>query len=470
MARTTIWRARTAGEPDVSRPAEPAAGTLPAPALLLLVALTAGVVAQGAYYPDGQRVMVLVLVAALVTALWTRPLTTADARLAPVRVAGVLAAWVVVSAAVAGQAAAAVPTVVLLGGLVVVLVVCRRMTSAQRETLVGAAVAVGVLAAATGWVGVAWRVMPWALEDGGLWRAATLLTYANATAGLLAPLALVATARLARDPSSPGGVVCACLLVVGVGATLSRAGVVALLVGAVVLAYLLGVRRVLATAAAPVAGAAVALVGLAPSMPAELPARPLAAVVALAAGLVVAIGLARVESRRLWLVVPSVAVLVLVALIPPLPTSKALPSIGSPRLSLTSPDRTMEAKAAFDAVADRPITGAGPGNTVLAWRGPDGGFLLARYAHNEYLQVAADLGLVGLGLVVALLAAAGALAWRGRAQTPDLELWAGALAGLTALALHSAFDFLWHIPVIPLVGALLVGITVPQPSETSREN
>ena len=458
------------GRPGEPRPEDLSPGTLPVPALLLLVALAAGVVAQGAYYPDGQRVMVAVLVAALMAALWTCRWSGADAALAPLRAAGVLAVWAVVSAAVAGRVAAAGSTVLLLAGFVIVLLVCRRTTPAQRETLVGGAVAVGVLAAATGWVGVAWRVMPWALEDGGLWRAATLLTYANATAGLLTPLALVAVARLTRDRRAPAAVVCTCLLLVGVGATLSRAGLFALLVGAGVLAVMLGVRQVLATVAAPAAGAAVALVGLSPSMPADLPARPLVAVLALVAGLITAVALARMADRRLWLAFPFVALLALVSLVPPLPTSEALPAIGAPRLSLASPDRTKETRAALDVVADRPITGAGPGQSVLAWAGPDGTILLARYAHNEYLQMAADLGLVGLGLVIVLLATIAAVVWRGRTLALAPGLWAGAAAGLAALALHSAFDFLWHIPVIPLVGALLVGVTLPQPSETTREN
>jgi hypothetical protein len=39
-----------------------------------------------------------------------------------------------------------------------------------------------------------------------LWRAATTLTYANAAAGLLVPLALLAVARLAARPGVPAKV------------------------------------------------------------------------------------------------------------------------------------------------------------------------------------------------------------------------------------------------------------------------
>ncbi len=396
-------------------------------------------------------------------------LSAADIGLAPVRVAGVLAAWAVLSATVAGHAAAAGSTVALLGGIVVVLLVCRTTTTAQRDALVGAAVAVGVVAAVTGWVGVAWRVTPWALEDGGLWRAATVLTYANATAGLLVPLALVSMARTTCRSRSPVPVACTCLLLVGVGATLSRAGLLAFLTGTAVLAVLLGWRRVLSSVAAPVVGAAAALLGLAPSMPADLPARPALAAATLGAGLAIAVGLARGGMRRPSLAGPVVGLLILVAVLPSLPISKAISAIGSPRLTLASPDRTKETRAALDVVADRLITGAGPGQAVLVWAGPDGGVLQARYAHDEYLQMAAETGLVGLALVLVLLAAVGRAVWRGRAGPAPPEVWAGGMAGLVALGIHSAFDFLWHVPVIPLVGALLAGVTLHQRSEPTHE-
>jgi hypothetical protein len=39
---------------------------------------------------------------------------------------------------------------------------------------------------------------------------------------------------------------------------------------------------------------------------------------------------------------------------------------------------------------------------------------------------------------------------------------AGALAAVTALALHAGFDFVWHIPAIPLLAAALVGLASPE--------
>jgi hypothetical protein len=195
-------------------------------------------------------VLVLVLFAALRARPWSRD----DALLPPVWASAALAAWATVSATVAGDITAALPVIALLAGVVVVLVAVRRLTGGQRDALAAAVVVVGGLVAATGWVGVAWRVTPWALEDQGVWRAATTLTYANAAAGLLVPLALLAVARLAARPGVPANLA-VWLLLVGVGATLSRGGALALAVGAAVLATLLGPGRTLRAAGPPTLGA-----------------------------------------------------------------------------------------------------------------------------------------------------------------------------------------------------------------------
>ncbi|MFD1048241.1 hypothetical protein ACFQ1S_23235 [Kibdelosporangium lantanae] len=51
---------------------------------------------------------------------------------------------------------------------------------------------------------------------------------------------------------------------------------------------------------------------------------------------------------------------------------------------------------------------------------------------------------------------------RGRSPA----LWAGAVAGLVVLLVHSGLDFLWHIPVSLLTAGLLVGLASSLPKET----
>lgn len=474
------WRAR---RPEAERGAGAAAAGLPLPALLLLLALATGAAAQGGYHVAGQVGLAALLAGALLASV----LALAQSRdrhwpallAAPVPAAGALATWAVLSGARAGDARGSLPIVGLLGGISVVIVVCRRLSRAERELLVWGTVAVGALVATTGWIGVAFRRPPWALESSGVWRAATTLTYANAAAGLLVPLALVALAGLcgasrvrsasgssssARRTPLPLLAAAACLVTLGAAATLSRFGLLTLSLGGVALTLLLGPRRFLRRAAAPALGAAVAFVSLLPSVPGDHPARPALACVGLAAGLLIAVagpsalgGLLRALGRpraAVALIALGVAATGTLALLGP-----TLHAISAVRLTLASPARTQSTQAALRLAATHPLTGVGPGNAGLSWTGPGGARLFSRYAHDEYLQILVELGAIGAGLLGVLLVGAGAQVARGRRFAPSPAVWAGAVAGLAAFGLHSGADFLWHIPVIPLTAALLIGIT-----------
>jgi Kef-type K+ transport system membrane component KefB len=72
-------------------------------------------------------------------------------------------------------------------------------------------------------------------------------------------------------------------------------------------------------------------------------------------------------------------------------------------------------------------------------------------------QVLAELGAVGLALLLGAFVVTTRTVRRGRA-IPTPGLWAGVTAALVALAVHGLFDFSWHVPAIPLTGALLLGI------------
>ncbi len=124
--------------------------------------------------------------------------------------------------------------------------------------------------------------------------------------------------------------------------------------------------------------------------------------------------------------------------------------------------------AAVELAAEHPIVGTGPGQATLSWVGADGRTLVARYTHNEYVQVLVELGAVGFALLLVLLVTVGFAIRDGRRSHPSPPLWAGATAGLVALGIGSGLDFLWHVPAVPLVGALLVGITVPKTKESTQ--
>ena len=442
--------AGTARPAAPARPRTPAAGEAPPATVLAMAALGAAAIAQGAYHFTGQLLTGLLLGGAVVAALAGRRLAAADLRFGPVTACAALALWAGASAAAAGvPLTAAGPTVLLLGAVVVVGVLCRQ---GGDEVVVGLLL-LGGLVALSGLVGVAFRYEPWALEDQGLWRAATTLTYANAGAALLVPLVLLAAGRLASTPRSAPMAAVTCLLLAGAGATLSRGGFLALALGGALLARAVGARRLLATAAAPAAGALVVLGGLAPSMVVGRSPLPLLAMAGLAAGLAVA-GVLAARPRVAAGAAVGAALLVAAAA----GLAGGLDAARGSRMTLASPDRAKEAAAAVDVAADHPLTGAGPGQVVLSWREDDGSRLVAHYAHNEYLQTWAELGAIGVALVLVLAAA---VAREVRRAGPPHPIRAAAGAGLAAVAQHSGKDFLWHIPAIPLVCAALVAVACP---------
>ena len=435
--------------------ASPAAG-LPVATLLVVAALAAAVIGQGGYYRTGQRVLAVLLVAAAILALRSgRP---SAARLRPiVGIGAALAAWSVVSSALAGDVAAALSTVLILAGAFIVVLTCVALDDEQRDQLAVAVVGLGVLVALSGWAGVAWHRAPWGLTDQGLWRAATTITYANAAAGFLAVVALLSLARSTRSPSSVLASGATCVLLTGLGATLSRGGALSFVVGTLVLARLVGVSVLLRAAATPAIGAVVALAGVWPSIPESAPAQPGVAGVALVLGLVVSVGGARLGHRPL-LALAVAGPLVLTVVVASGPGKDATRKVAEVRFSVTSSDRAEETRAALQVAARQPLIGVGPGRADLSWERSDGAVLAARYAHNEYLQILAELGVVGLGLLLALFAMVARIVRRCRPSDSLRPVWGGAVAGLVALCVHGLFDFGWHLPAIALTGALLVGI------------
>jgi hypothetical protein len=112
-------------------------------------------------------------------------------------------------------------------------------------------------------------------------------------------------------------------------------------------------------------------------------------------------------------------------------------------------ERMAHWQAAAAMFAEHPLLGVGFGNYAAAypayalprWSDPLG------HAHNYYLNVAAETGLVGLTAYVLLWAAAFWQAWRAVRQSNAQSMWRGVAAGLlgmlVALSLHNAFDNLF---------------------------
>jgi hypothetical protein len=429
---------------------------------LLLIAVTAGLLRQGAFYPSMQRLVGLVIGAATVLALVGWPLSRDDVRLPPVVPAFALAAWAVLDGAMLGVGGAAAGPALLLVGVVAVVVVCGRLRGEDREVLLVGVICLGVLVALTGWFGVAGRVGAWAFQAQDLWRASSTLTYPNATAAVLAPISLLVLGRLVAAPGSLPLSLAAVALLTGLGATMSRAGALALAVGLVVLAGLRGLGATARVAIGPLAGALLALLCLLPSMPASDPPRPAFALAGLCAGLAFA---ALAAPARRWVALALLGGVLLVGIAALLGVGGgvrgAAERIGEARINLASPDRAGALHAALQLIAQHPLTGTGPGNSHLQWEGQGHGTQIFTYVHNEYLQLAAELGLVGLALLAIMLAAMALLLWRAGTAGRSGATWAGAVAAAAAFATHSGFDFVWHLPAIVLTVALLVAAALP---------
>ena len=92
---------------------------------------------------------------------------------------------------------------------------------------------------------------------------------------------------------------------------------------------------------------------------------------------------------------------------------------------------------------------------------------MQQYVHNEYVQTLAEVGAIGAALLAALLATTLRLLWRSRASERAPVFWAGTVAACAAAVVHAGFDFVWHVPVVPLTLAVLIGLAVKPVTSTN---
>jgi len=159
-------------------------------------------------------------------------------------------------------------------------------------------------------------------------------------------------------------------------------------------------------------------------------------------------------------------------------TSEDATTPGGPaRLTKASSSRGRYWRQAAEVFSDRPALGVGAGAFGLARLRYRKDQLLARHAHGYFAQTLADLGLAGLAVSLALMAAWLVAAARATGVYPGVKRrrrrrdeedvrWDGERIGTVALALaaivfwvHSALDWTWFIPgpaVIAIAAAGLV--------------
>lgn len=108
---------------------------------------------------------------------------------------------------------------------------------------------------------------------------------------------------------------------------------------------------------------------------------------------------------------------------------------------------------ALTITADHPVFGVGPGGfakaSPIARHDPD-----ADWAHNEFLQSAAELGIPGAAAILAVFG--WALSSLARRPVPD-RVTAVAAAAVAMTGVHAVVDYVLHEPAVGLMAAALAG-------------
>ena len=319
----------------------------------------------------------------------------------------------------------------------------RPLAGRARELAALAMVCLGAVGALVGFAGLIGRWSPLALPAQGLWRLSSSLTYADA-AGLAFGVCLLVALGCGRAPTLVR--VAVCLNAAGLIGAQSRGAYVA-----VVCACLLVPARRYRELALPLAAGAGLGVAAVASSPQNHRVPWLAAVVVAAMAIAACDRPSRSRQRssaRIRTVLGAGMLCGVVAA-----TLLVHHEIGVRALAPSDHDRSAEWSSAWHQWASAPFTGVGA-DRALIFHAADGSS--AHFVHNEYLQVAADAGIVGLGLMafVAL-----SLAKSLRRVDP---LSSCAVAAVVCWAVGGAFDFDWHLPVVGLLGGWCAGLAAKE--------
>ena len=121
----------------------------------------------------------------------------------------------------------------------------------------------------------------------------------------------------------------------------------------------------------------------------------------------------------------------------------------------------------FDIIKHHPIVGAGMGAYSVLYPRYDSrnGLFRLEQAHNDYLQVLADGGLIGgaLGLFFVIVLFRVGFARRETRDDFRRGVSTGALAGCFAVLVHSFFDFTLHTTSNALLFLILAGLATMDP-------
>jgi O-antigen ligase len=133
--------------------------------------------------------------------------------------------------------------------------------------------------------------------------------------------------------------------------------------------------------------------------------------------------------------------------------------------SLSGTGRLDQWRVARDEYAAHPWLGSGAGTYAEYWFEKRPSSTTVHDVHNVYLETLAELGPVGLTLLVGIFAVPLIGLWRSRSSGP---LTAAAFGAYLAYWLHAAVDWDWEMPAVTLV-AIFCGLVLLGPEPASSE-
>jgi O-antigen ligase len=126
--------------------------------------------------------------------------------------------------------------------------------------------------------------------------------------------------------------------------------------------------------------------------------------------------------------------------------------------------RTQIWATTWEIIKQNPVFGAGWGALGAAYTqfDPLNGRDRVEQAHNDYLQLLADAGIIGLIIGAFFVFALAREGWRRLESKDDFRrgVAVGALAGCFAILVHSVFDFVLHIPAVSLLFLVMTALAV----------
>jgi O-antigen ligase len=130
-------------------------------------------------------------------------------------------------------------------------------------------------------------------------------------------------------------------------------------------------------------------------------------------------------------------------------------SSGASRLVTLQSNRYAYWRVALKAFEAEPLRGVGAGGWSVYWLRDRTVAEAAKDAHSLPLQTIAELGLVGLALLVVFLVATAVAARTAHLRRPVLA--AGPIAGCVVYLAHAPLDWDWQMPALTLVALVLAG-------------